>query len=71
VLGTPADPGLITARGAEPVDDGAPWTEGAEGSDITRTVLVRLLDEPATAVPNGGQAHVTVRFDATSTEDPE
>ncbi len=67
-LGATADLGVLAARGAAPVEDGQPWTAGAAGSDTTLTVLVHYLDDPATTALNGGQAHLTVRFDATSTE---
>ncbi|MBW0254836.1 hypothetical protein [Cellulomonas sp. PS-H5] len=66
VLGTPADLGVLAARGAGPVGDGQPWTAGAAGSDTTLTILVHYLDDSATTALNGGQARLTVRFDATS-----
>lgn len=66
VLGTPADLGVLAARGADPVEDGRPWTAGAAGSDTVLTVLVHYLDDPATTALNGGLARLTVRFDATS-----
>lgn len=66
--GTPVAAGVLAARGAPPVGDGSTWTDGAAGSAHTFTVLVHLLDDPATSTLNGGQAHLTARLDATSTE---
>ncbi|WP_187365085.1 hypothetical protein [Cellulosimicrobium cellulans] len=65
-LGATADLGVLAARAADPVEDGEPWTAGAAGSDTTLTLLVHYLEDPATTALNGGQAHLTVRFDATS-----
>lgn len=68
--GALADLGVLTARGAAPVPHGTAWTEGAAGSATSLTVLVHLLDDPATSALNGGQAHLSIRIDATSTEAP-
>ncbi|WP_431837857.1 hypothetical protein [Cellulomonas sp. Y8] len=65
-LGTTADLGVLAARGADPVEDGQPWSAGAVGSDATLTLLVHYLEDQATTTLNGGQARLTVRFDATS-----
>ncbi|MBU5422993.1 hypothetical protein KQI48_09985 [Cellulomonas hominis] len=67
--GTPADLGVLTARGGAAVADGAAWSEGAAGSWTTVTVRVHLLDVPATEALNGGLARLTVRLDAISTEE--
>jgi hypothetical protein len=67
-LSTPGSLGRLAARGAPPVPDAAPWAPGGDGSTTSVTVRVHLLDIPATSTLNGGQARITARFDATSTE---
>jgi hypothetical protein len=67
-LSTPGSLGRLAARGAPPIADAAHWTPGADGSVTSVTVRVHLLDVPATSTLNGGQARITARFDATSTE---
>ncbi|VTR76308.1 hypothetical protein [Cellulomonas hominis] len=67
-LGAPAGLAALAARGAPPVTHGSLWIAGADGSATAVTVRVHLLDVPATSALNGGQASLTIRFDATSTE---
>ncbi|HYQ76755.1 hypothetical protein [Cellulomonas sp.] len=67
-LGTAGAAGVLAARGAEGVADGAAWSAGAAGSDRGYRVLVHYLDDPATEPLNGGRALLTVRVAAESTE---
>lgn len=68
--GASLDLGALAARGAVPVADGAAWSEGAAGSDVSITILIHLLEDPDTTPLNGGRATVTLRFDASSTQAP-
>lgn len=67
--GTPATLGTLAPRGAAPLPDAGAWSDAAPGSVTSLTVRVHLLDDPATEALNGGRADLTVRLDATSTEE--
>lgn len=58
--------GDIAARGAAALADGDDYAPGAAGSERTVDLFMHYLDSPETAAYNGGQAAVSVRFDAQS-----
>lgn len=58
--------GLLTARGTDPQAPGDPYVPGAQGSGNEITLTIDYLDAPGVEDFNGGQAALSVRFDATS-----
>ncbi|WP_448058829.1 hypothetical protein [Cellulomonas hominis] len=57
---------VLLARGADPVDDGAAWTDGAAGSARQLKVTIAYPDSPSAQAHNGGSARLRVVFDAES-----
>lgn len=58
--------GALAARGSAALDAGASFVPGAAGSLETVTLSIEYLDEPGVEALNGGQAAISLRFDATS-----
>lgn len=58
--------GILAARGADPLADGATFVAGAAGSDQTLKLTIEYLDEPGVEALNGGRSALSVSFDATS-----
>lgn len=68
VSGEVGDLGVLLPRGAAPLDDGSGWTPGADGSSREVTVLVHMVDDPATGAVNGGRADLALQLDAMSVD---